>query len=66
MPNGPAPDFDIAWIDNSILPEVLSKLKTYQRISQFPGISVISNKKKLASGLMKMYKRFPEEYNIFP
>ena len=66
MPGGPAPDFDIAWMDNPILPEVLQKLKTYQRVSQFPGISVISNKKKLASGLMKMYRRFPEEYNIFP
>jgi hypothetical protein len=59
MPNGQPPDFDIAWIDNGILPEVLSKLKPYQRISQFPGINVIANKKKLASGLMKMYKRFP-------
>ena len=60
------PDFDIAWMDNPILPEVLSKIKHYQRISQFPGIHVISNKKKLASGLMKLYKRFPEEYDFFP
>lgn len=66
MPQGPPPDFDISWIDNSILPEVLSKLKPYQRISQFPGISVISNKKLLATGLMKMYKRHPEEYDFFP
>ena len=33
MPQGPPPDFDISWIDNSILPEVLSKVKPYQRIS---------------------------------
>ena len=66
MPQGQPPDFDISWIDNSILPEVLSKVKPYQRISQFPGISVISNKKQLATGLMKMYKRFPEEYDFFP
>ena len=66
QPQGPAPDFDVAWIDNPILPEVLSKVKHYQRISQFPGIGIIANKKKLASGLMKMYKRFPEEYEFFP
>lgn len=66
MPQGPLPDFDISWMDNPVAPEVLSKIKQYQRISQFPGISVISNKKKLASGLMKMYKRFPEEFDFFP
>lgn len=56
----------MAWLDNPITPEVLSKVKHYQRISQFPGIGVIANKKKLACGLMKMYKRFPEEYDFFP
>ena len=33
VPNGPPPDFDIAWLDLAILPEVLTKLKPYQRIS---------------------------------
>ena len=60
MPQGQPPDFDISWIDNSILPEVLSKIKPYQRISQFPGISVLANKKQLATNLMKMFKRYPE------
>ena len=66
LPKGPPPDFDVSWIDNGILPEVLSKVKPYQRISQFPGIAAIANKKKLAMGLMKMYKRYPEQYNFFP
>lgn len=65
-PEGPPPDFDVSWIDLSIQPEVLSKVKPYQRISQFPGISVIANKKSLANGLMKMFKAFPEQYDFFP
>ena len=56
----------MSWIDSPIHPEVLKQLKAYQRISQFPGISCISNKKKLAGGLMRMYKRFPEQYDFFP
>jgi len=32
-PEGPPPDFDVSWIDLSIQPEVLSKVKPYQRIS---------------------------------
>lgn len=60
------PDFDVCWIDNPIPPEVLSKLKPYQRISQYPGINVICNKSKLARGLLKMQKKFPDEYDFFP
>ena len=60
------PDFDISWIDNGIMPDVLKNIKCYQRISQFPGISVISNKKKLGSGLMRMYRLYPEQYDFFP
>ena len=63
---GNPPDFDIAWFDNPIPPEALAKIKPYQRISQYPGIAVISNKSKLARNLMKMQKQFPEEYDFFP
>lgn len=66
MPPVQPADFDVSWIDNPVVPDVLSRLKPYQRISQFPGISVICNKKKLASGLMRMYRRFPEEFDFFP
>jgi tubulin polyglutamylase TTLL6/13 len=45
---------------------VLARLKPYQRVSQYPGITIISNKNKLAWGLMKMRKLFPEQYNFFP
>ena len=63
---GAPPDFDVAWFDNPIPCETLAKIKPYQRISQFPGIAVVSNKSKLARNLMKMQKQFPEEYAFFP
>lgn len=53
-------------MDNAIPSETLSKLKPYQRISQFPGIAVVSNKSKLARNLMKMRKEYPSEYDFFP
>ena len=60
------PDFDVSWIDGGIMAEVLTKLKPYQRISQFPGISAICNKKKLGNGLMRMFRKYPEQFDFFP
>lgn len=62
----PIVDFDVCWIDCGVPPEIMSKIKPYQRISQFPGIQAISNKNKLARNLMKMRKYFTNEYNFFP
>ena len=62
----PVEDFDVCWIDCGVPPESLAKLRSYQRISQFPGIQVISNKSKLARNLMKMRKCYPQEYDFFP
>ena len=54
------------WTDNVPPPETISKLKPYQRLAKFAGISVVSNKNKLGRSLMKMRKQFPEQYNFFP
>lgn len=59
-------DFDVCWVDCSIPAEALAKLKSYQRISQYPGIQAISNKNKLARNLLKMRSTFPAEYDFFP
>lgn len=32
----------------------------------YPGIQCIAKKHLLAKNLMKMYKKFPDEYNFFP
>lgn len=45
---------------------MVSKLKSHQRISQWPGISVLSHKNRLAKNLMLMQKHHPEAYNFFP
>lgn len=63
---GPVEDFDVCWCDVGLPADALSKLKPYQRVSQFPGITVIANKSKMARNLIKMQKRFPEEYDFFP
>lgn len=68
LPLPPAsPDqFDVFWYDLSIQPEILNRLKPYQRISQWPGIHVIAHKNRLGQNLMLMRKEFPEHYNFFP
>lgn len=48
MAHGQLTDFDVCWIDNIMPAEVLARLKPYQRVSQYPGITIISNKNKLA------------------
>ena len=59
-------EFDVVWFDLAIQPEVVSKLKSHQRISQWPGISVLSHKNRLAKNLMLMQKHHPSAYNFFP
>lgn len=59
-------DFDICWYDLAITPDILYRIKCYQRLSQYPGIQVIAHKNKLAKNLMMMRREFGEEYNFFP
>lgn len=67
--NIPQPEeFDICWFDLQINPEILYRVKPYQRISQWPGIQIIAHKNKLGKNLMQMRKEFMEygEYEFFP
>jgi len=59
-------DFDICWFDLAITPDILYRVKPYQRISQWPGIQVIAHKNKLGKNLMLMQKEYPEDYDFFP
>jgi hypothetical protein len=47
-------EFDIVWFDLTIPPEVVQKLHAYQRVSQWPGIQVLSHKNKMAKNLSLM------------
>ena len=59
-------EFDIIWFDLAITPDILYRLKPYQRISQWPGIAVVAHKNKLGQNLTLMRKEFPEDYDFFP
>jgi len=59
-------EFDICWFDLAITPDVLYKIKPYQRVSQWPGIQIIAHKNKLGQNLMMMHKEYPEAYDFFP
>lgn len=59
-------EFDVAWFDLPVKEEVLQKLKPHQRISQWPGIQVLSNKSRLAKNLTAMQKTFADSYRFFP
>ena len=59
-------EFDVVWFDLTVSPDVLSKLKPHQRLSQWPGIQCLSHKNKMAKNLTIMQKHHPEEYDFFP
>ena len=59
-------DFDLIWFDLAVDPDVLYKLRPYQRISQFPGIQIVAHKNKLGQNMMAMMKEFPHEYDFLP
>jgi tubulin polyglutamylase TTLL6/13 len=59
-------EWDIYWTDNAVTPEQLAKMKPYQKINHFPGMFSLSRKNNLARNLVKMEKKFPNEYNFFP
>lgn len=50
----------------AITPDILYKIRPYQRISQWPGIQVVAHKNRLGQNLMLMRKEFPEDYDFFP
>lgn len=55
----PIDEFDIVWFDLAVDAEVVRKLKPYQRINQWPGINVLTNKHKMACNLKVMQREFP-------
>jgi hypothetical protein len=59
-------EFDLVWFDIALEAEIVRKLKPYQRINQWPGISVLSHKNKLAHNLKMMQRHYPNDYNFFP
>lgn len=47
-------------------PEELGKMNAHQKINHFPGMFCLSRKNHLGRNLMKMRKKFQNEYDFFP
>ncbi|CAE7192171.1 Ttll6a [Symbiodinium pilosum] len=59
-------DFDLLWCDSAIPADRFMKLKTYQKMNHFVGMSSITRKNNLGRNLLRMRKQFPKEYRFFP
>jgi len=59
-------DWDLLWTDSAVTPEKLCRMKPYQRINHFPGMSALHRKDNLARNLMKLKKHLPQEFTYFP
>lgn len=59
-------DFDILWCDTAIPADRFMKLKQYQKMNHFVGMSSITRKNNLGRNLLRMRKQFPKEYKFFP
>lgn len=54
------------WTDASVSAERLKRMKSYQRINHFPGMSEITRKDNLGRNMNRMKKLFPEDYAFIP
>jgi tubulin polyglutamylase TTLL6/13 len=59
-------NWDVCWQDFGLTLEKFTKMRTFQKINHFPGMSALSRKNNLAQNLNLMLKAFPEDYEFFP
>jgi len=59
-------EWDLYWHDLNITPELLTKLRPYQKVNHFPGMEALYRKNLLAKNLNRMRKIYPEDYEFFP
>eukprot|EP00826_Nyctotherus_ovalis_P009527 TRINITY_DN1251_c0_g2_i2.p1 TRINITY_DN1251_c0_g2~~TRINITY_DN1251_c0_g2_i2.p1 ORF type:complete len:521 (+),score=103.93 TRINITY_DN1251_c0_g2_i2:426-1988(+) len=53
-------------MDFGVTPELVSRMKPFQKINHFPDMSPLYKKNLLARNLSKMQRGFGEEYGFFP
>lgn len=58
--------WNVMWLDSTVSPQLLSSMKTYQRVNHFPGMYAIARKSNLCMNLNKLRKILPEDYNFYP
>jgi tubulin polyglutamylase TTLL6/13 len=59
-------DWDVMWSDNAVDPELLAKMKAYQKINHFPGMYALARKNHLARNLTRLRRLHPADYDFFP
>jgi len=57
---------DVTWFDGPCPPELYGKLKSFQKVNNFPASGEISRKDLLAHNMRKMAAVQPEHYNFAP
>ena len=57
---------NVYWIDISNIAERMSKLRPWQRINHFPGMSELAKKNLLAKNLNRIAKALPGEFSFVP
>jgi hypothetical protein len=59
-------EWDIIWRDTAITIDFLAKMRQYQKVNHFPGMSNLSRKALLTRNLKRMQNAFPDSYAFFP
>ena len=59
-------DWDLYWNDLIVTPELLSKLKPFQKVNHFPGMESLTRKNLLGKNLNRMKKAYSHYYSFFP
>lgn len=63
---GPDDDLDLLWCDQAISADRFIKMKSYQKVNHFVGMTSITRKNNLGRNLLRMKKHFQKEYRFFP
>ena len=59
-------DWDVYWTDSAVQAETLTKMEPHQKINHFTGMFNLARKNLMGRNLMKMRKRFVDDYSFFP
>jgi tubulin polyglutamylase TTLL6/13 len=59
-------DCDLFWWDLGVPADKLARMKPYQKINHFPGMSEVTRKNLLGRNLNRMRSRFPADYSFYP
>lgn len=60
------PNWNLFWIDTGVSAERLMRLKRYQKINHFPGMSTLARKARMGKTLNRMLVAHPKDYKFFP